>query len=405
VLQRRGWALEEAVPTVSPTSISEHFATLTDPRAERGKDHVLVDILTITLCAVICGADDWVAVATFGRVKETWLRTFLALPNGIPSHDTFGRVFRRLDPEELRRCFLDWVRAVIGEPGEDGAPGGLGRQGVAVDGKTLRRSHDRRSGKEPLHLVSAWATTSGLVVGQVATDAKSNEITAIPALLRLLALDDAIVTIDAMGCQTAIASQIVEQRADYVLALKDNQPSLHDRVRLAFADADAAVGTTLPLADLAAHTTLEKGHGRIERRRCRAIDDPDYLAFIDPDGAWPNLRSVVCIESTRRSGDTITAEARHYLSSLPADARALYQAIRGHWGIENRLHWVLDLAFHEDASRVRADHAPENLAIVRHIALNLLRRDPSRRIGLANSRFRAALDDGYLRSILNGVRA
>ena len=393
------------MPTVSPTSISEHFATLTDPRAERGKDHVLVDILTITLCAVICGADDWVAVATFGRVKETWLRTFLALPNGIPSHDTFGRVFRRLDPDELRRCFLDWVRAVIGEPGEDGAPGGLGRQGVAVDGKTLRRSHDRRSGTEPLHLVSAWATTSGLVVGQVATDAKSNEITAIPALLRLLALDDAIVTIDAMGCQTAIASQIVEQRADYVLALKDNQPSLHDRVRLAFADADAAVGTTLPLADLAAHTTLEKGHGRIERRRCRAIDDPDYLAFIDPDGAWPNLRSVVCIESTRRSGDTITAEARHYLSSVPADARALYQAIRGHWGIENRLHWVLDLAFHEDASRVRADHAPENLAIVRHIALNLLRRDPSRRIGLANSRFRAALDDGYLRSILNGVRA
>jgi len=388
-----------------PTSISEHFATLTDPRAARGKEHRLVDILTITVCAVICGADDWVAVATFGRVKETWLRTFLALPNGIPSHDTFGRVFRRLDPDELRRCFLDWVRAVIGEPGEDGAPGGLGRQGVAVDGKTLRRSHDRRSGTEPLHLVSAWATTSGLVVGQVATDAKSNEITAIPALLRLLALDDAIVTIDAMGCQTAIASQIVEQRADYVLALKDNQPSLHDRVRLAFADADAAVGTTLPLADLAAHTTLEKGHGRIERRRCRAIDDPDYLAFIDPDGAWPNLRSVVCIESTRRSGDTITAEARHYLSSVPADARALYQAIRGHWGIENRLHWVLDLAFHEDASRVRADHAPENLAIVRHIALNLLRRDPSRRIGLANSRLRAALDDGYLRSILNGVRA
>jgi len=393
------------VPTVSPTSISEHFATLTDPRAERGKDHVLVDILTITLCAVICGADDWVAVATFGRVKETWLRTFLALPNGIPSHDTFGRVFRRLDPDELRRCFLDWVRAVIGEPGEDGAPGGLGRQGVAVDGKTLRRSHDRRSGTEPLHLVSAWATTSGLVVGQVATDAKSNEITAIPALLRLLALDDAIVTIDAMGCQTAIASQIVEQRADYVLALKDNQPSLHDRVRLAFADADAAVGTTLPLADLAAHTTLEKGHGRIERRRCRAIDDPDYLAFIDPDGAWPNLRSVVCIESTRRIGETVSTEQRHYLSSVPADATVLNQVIRGHWGIENRLHWVLDLAFHEDASRVRADHAPENLAIVRHIALNLLRRDPSRRIGLANSRLRAALDDGYLRSILNGVRA
>jgi len=233
-----------------PTSISEHFATLSDPRAERGKEHLLVDILTITLCAVICGADDWVAVATFGKLKQTWLRTFLALPNGIPSHDTFGRVFRLLDPDELRRCFLTWVRAVVAAPGETGEPGTLGQQVVAVDGKTLRRSHDRRAGKEALHLVSAWAAESGLVVGQVATDTKSNEITAIPALLRLLALEGATVTIDAMGCQTAIASQIVEQGADYVLALKDNQPTLHEYVRLAFVDADAASGTTLPLAEL-----------------------------------------------------------------------------------------------------------------------------------------------------------
>ncbi len=387
-----------------PTSISEHFATLTDPRDDRGKEHLLVDILTITLCAVTCGADDWVAVATFGETKEPWLRTFLALPNGIPSHDTFGRVFRLLDPDELRRCFLGWVRTVVGAPGEDGEPGGLGQQVVAVDGKTPRRSHDRRAGKDPLHLVSAWATESGLVVGQVATGAKSNEITAIPALLKLLALEGATVTIDAMGCQTAIAAQVVEQGADYVLALKDNQPSLHERVRLAFADADAAAGTTLPLADLAAHATVEKGHGRIERRRCRAIGDPDYLAFVDPDGAWPGLRSVACVESTRRLGDVVTTEARHYLSSLPADAALLQRSIRSHWGVENRLHWVLDLAFHEDSSRVRADHAPENLAIVRHLALNLLRRDPARRIGLANSRFKAALDDAYLRSILDGVR-
>jgi predicted transposase YbfD/YdcC len=388
-----------------PTSISEQFATLKDPRSEQGKDHLLVDILTITLCAVICGADDWVAVATFGETKETWLRTILALPNGIPSHDTFGRVFRLLDPDELRRCFLNWVRAVVGEPAGDGAPGGLGQQVVAVDGKTLRRSHDRRSGTEALHLVSAWATESGLVIGQVATDTKSNEITAIPALLKLLALEGATVTIDAMGCQTAIAAQIVEQGADYILALKDNQPTLHERVRLAFVDADAAVGTALPLADLATHTTVEKDHGRIERRRCRAIGDPDYLAFIDPEHAWPNLRSVVCIESTRRIGDLTSTEARHYLSSLPADAAHLQQAIRSHWGVENRLHWVLDLAFHEDSSRVRADHAPENLAIVRHIALNLLRGDPNRRVGLKNSRFKAALNDAYLRSILDGVRA
>ncbi len=185
---------------LAATSISEHFARLTDPRAARGTEHRLIDILTITLCAVICGADDWVAVATFGELKEPWLRTFLALPNGIPSHDTFGRVFRLLDPEELRRCFLTWVRAVVAAPGEAGEPGSLGQQVVAVDGKTLRRSHDRRTGKAALHLVSAWATESGLVVGQIGTDAKSNEITAIPALLRLLALEGATVTIDAMEC-------------------------------------------------------------------------------------------------------------------------------------------------------------------------------------------------------------
>jgi predicted transposase YbfD/YdcC len=385
-----------------PTSISEHFARLTDPRTARGREHRLIDILTITLCAVICGADDWVAVATYGGAKEAWLRTFLALPNGIPSHDTFGRVFRLLDPDELRRCFLGWVQAVVGASTVGGEPGGLGEQVVAVDGKTLRRSHDRGAGKGPLHLVSAWAVESGLVVGQVATAAKSNEITAIPALLKLLALEGATVTIDAMGCQTAIASQIVEQGADYVLALKDNHEHLHSRVRSAFLDADAAVGTTLPLADLEAHTTVEKAHGRIERRRCRAIGDPAYLAFIDPDRAWKNLKSVVRIESTRRIGDAVSIEARHYLSSLPADAPRLSQVIRSHWGIENRLHWVLDLAFHEDSSRVRADHAPENLAIIRHLALNLLRRDPTRRIGLKNSRFKAALSDAYLRSILLG---
>ena len=308
------------------TSISEHFATLPDPRRDHLKAHRLVDILTIALCAVICGADDWVAVETFGRSKAAWLRTFLELPGGIPSHDTFGRVFARLDPEEFRRCFLNWVQAVVGDPGQ---------QVVAIDGKTLRRSHDRRAGKAALQLVSAWATTSGVVLGQVATDAKSNEITAIPVLLRLLALEGAIITIDAMGCQTAIATQIVEQRADYVLALKDNHEKLHERVESAFAEADKASGTTLLLGDLVASTTTDDGHGRIEHRRCRAIGDPAYLAYIDPDHAWPNLRSVICIESTRRVGDQVSTEARHYLSSLPADAPALAQIIRSHWRIEN----------------------------------------------------------------------
>lgn len=378
------------------TSINEHFATLTDPRRDHLREHALLDIVAITLCAAICGADGWVDVATFGQLKETWLRTFLALPGGIPSHDTFGRVFALLDPDEFRRCFLSWAQAVVGAPGD---------QVVAIDGKTLRRSHDRRGGQEALHLVSAWATASGLVIGQVATDAKSNEITAIPVLLKLLALEGATVTIDAMGCQTAIASQLVAQGADYVLALKDNHEKLHDRVKRAFADAASAAGTSLPLADLVPHTTHDKGHGRIEHRRCLAIGDPGYLAFIDPDGAWPHLKSVVLIESTRRIGGAVSIEARHYLSSLPADAKALSAAIRSHWGIENRLHWVLDVAFREDACRVRVGHAPENLAIVRHFALNLLRRERSRRASVATKRLCAALDDAYLRSVLNGLSA
>ena len=376
------------------TSLCEPFATLTDPRRDHLKEHRLLDIITIALCGVICGADGWAAIETFGREKEGWLRTFLALPGGIPSHDTFGRVFARLDPEEFRRCFLAWVRTVVGEPEQEV---------VAIDGKTSRRSHDRGAGKEALHLVSAWAATSGLVLGQVATDAKSNELTAIPVLLKLLDLEGAVVTTDAMGCQTAIARQIVEQRADYVLALKDNHEKLHERVRQTFADADRAAGTTLPLGDLSVDTTTDVGHGRLEQRRCRAIDDPAYLAYIDPDRAWPNLKSVVCIESTRRIGEAVSVEARHYLSSLPADAAMLARTIRRHWGIENRLHWVLDVTFHEDASRVRVGHAPENFAILRHLALNLLRQDRSSTGSLPTKRFRAALNDRYLRSVLNAL--
>jgi predicted transposase YbfD/YdcC len=380
----------------APTSISEHFATLTDPRVERCKIHPLVEIVTIALCGVICGADDWVAIEAFGQEKEAWLRTFLALPGGIPSHDTFGRVFARLDPDEFRGCFVAWVRAVVGQVGE---------QVVAIDGKALRGSHDRAAGKAALHLVSAWATASGLVLGQVATDARSNEITAIPLLLRLLDLEGATVTIDGMGCQTAIAAQLVERGADYVLALKDNHPALRERVRLAFADARDAVGTTLPLADLMPHTTTDKNHGRLEARRCLAIGDPAYLAYIDPDHRWPRLRSIVLIESTRRVGATVSTEARHYLSSLPADAAHLAETIRSHWGIENRLHWVLDVTFREDHSRVRDGHAPENLAILRHFALNLLRRDHSVRGSVATKRLRAALNDHYLRSLLTGLSA
>ena len=376
------------------TSISAHFGAITDPRAERGKEHALVEIITIALCAVISGADSWVAVEAFGRERIEWLQTFLTLRGGIPSHDTFGRVFAQLDPVEFRQCFLAWVQAVVGP---------VGKQVVAVDGKTLRRSHDRSKGKGALHLVSAWATESGLVLGQQAVESKSNEITAIPHLLRLLDLKGATVTIDAMGCQTAIARQIVTQEADYVLALKGNQSSVHDRVRLAFADARGAVGSSLALHDLDIATTVNKGHGRLERRRCWSLGDPAYLAYIDPEGAWLGLRTVVMVEAERRIGDTRSSEIRYYLSSLNSDAAMLNQAIRSHWGIETQLHWVLDVTFHEDASRVRTDHAPQNFAILRHFALNLLRQDRTTRASLPTKRFRAALSTSYLHTILSAL--
>src|SRR5215218_9071662 len=261
-----------------PTSIEVYFGHLPDPRVERTRVHRLTDLLTIALCAILCGANDWVAVETFGHAKEAWLRTFLALPSGIPSHDTFGRVFARLDPAALQHCFVAWVQAVVGE---------LPAQVVAIDGKTSRGSADRSRGQAALHLVSAWATASGLVLGQEATDAKSNEITAIPRLLRLLALDGCVVTMDAMGCQRTIAAQLQEQGADYVLALKGNQPTLHATVAAAFAETHTtAAGAWQPVEQDAAQT-LDGGHGRVERRRYTALSDPDLLACLDPTGTWP----------------------------------------------------------------------------------------------------------------------
>jgi predicted transposase YbfD/YdcC len=373
------------------TSIEACFGELTDPRVARTRAHRLGDVVTIALCAVVCGANDWVAVETFGRAKEAWLRTFLPLPGGIPSHDTFGRIFARLDPTEFRQCFLAWVQVVVGE---------LPPQVVAVDGKTSRGSGRRARGEHPLHLLSAWATASGLVLGQEATDVKSNEITALPRLLRLLALEGCVVTIDAMGCQSAIAAQIVEQGADYVLALKANQPTLHATVVAAFADAQRGGrdGWTPAVQDQA--RTWDKGHGRLERRRYTALSDPDLLACLDPTGAWPSLRSVVQVEAERRGGEQHRGETRYYLSSLPPDAALLGQVIRAHWQVENCLHWVLDVQFHEDASHVRVGHEAQNFALLRHFALNLLRQDTSVRGSLAAKRFRAALDHAYLLRLL-----
>ena len=376
------------------TSIDAHFAGLTDPRVERTRVHRLGELVTIALCAVLCGADDWVAVETFGRAKEAWLRTFLSLPGGIPSHDTFGRVFARLDPAEFQQCFLAWVQAVLGA-----MPG----QVVAVDGKTLRRSADRARGRDALHLVSAWATASGLVLGQEATAAKSNEITAIPRLLELLVLDGCVVTIDAMGCQTAIAAQVQAQGADYVLALKGNQPTLQRTVVAAFADLEPPAAAAWVPAEQDRAQPLNKGHGRVERRRYRALSDADLLACLDPTGAWPGLRSVVQVQAERRQGGRRAVETRYYLASLPPEAAVLGQAIRQHWAVENRLHWVLDVHFREDACPVRVGDGAQNLARLRHVALNLLRQEHTHRGSLATKRFRAALDDAYLRRLLAGL--
>ena len=376
------------------TSIGAHFAPLPDPRADRGQDHLLVDIITIALCAVICGADGRVAVETFGRAKVAWLRTFLALPGGIPSHDTFGRVFARLDPTEFRRCFLAWVRAVVPET--------AGRV-VALDGKTLRRSHDRTNGKAALHMVSAWAGGSGLVRGQRAVEDKSNEIGAIPALPRLLDRDGATVTIDAMGCQTAIAAPIVAQGADDALALKDHRPTLHAEVAEAFADARATAFAAYAAADHDSWRTVEQGHGRIETRRSWTIRAPALLAYLNQHDAWAGLRAIGLVERERRVGTTVSVATCHYLLSGSGNAAAFGHAARRQWGSENRVHWVLDVAFREDDSRVRLGDGAANLAVLRHFALNLLRQARAAKGGIATKRFRAALDESFLLAVLAGL--
>ena len=341
-----------------PLSIQAHFSVLPDPRIDRRRRHKLLDILAIALCAGLCGIDDWAGVELFAKLKEGWFRSFLELPGGIPSHDTFGRVFSRLDPKAFEACFRSWIMALT-----QAATEGV----VAIDGKSLRGSFDTASGKHPLHMVSAFAAGSGLCLGQVATDVKSNEITAIPALLSTLALKGCIVTIDAMGCQKEIARQIVaDAKADYVLALKGNQGTIHQDVK------DYFEAPTAPWKD-AAHSVFEetdKGHGRIEIRRVIATDN---LKWLTQRKQWRGLTSIALVESTRIIAEKETLERRYYLSSLPADAARIGNAVRAHWGIENRLHWCLDVTYNDDASRIRKDHGPQNMTVLRRLAMNLLR--------------------------------
>lgn len=371
-----------------PPSVAllEHFASVPDPRIERHRWHKLSDILVIAVCAVLCGAESYPAIEDFGYEREEWLGQFLELPAGIPSHDTFNRVLRLLDPVELQSCFLRWMHAVAEVT--DG-------EVVAIDGKALRRSFAKGTPKRAIHMVSAWATANGVVLGQRKVDTKSNEITAIPALLALLALKGCIVTIDAMGCQRDIAQKIVEQGADYVLALKGNQPTLEQAVKRFFLTSPEAE-THCSQSDYPEHS--ERGHGRVETRRAWISADLEAEVLA---AAWPGLQSIGLVEATRTVGEKTSVEQRCYLSSLPPRAPQFAQAVRKHWGIENQLHWTLDVTFREDQSRLRTGHGAENFAVLRHIALNLLRQEPSAK-SLPRKRLACALNPDYLLKVLLG---
>ena len=376
---------------MSNASLISQFADVPDPRIDRTKRHKLIDIIAIAICGVICGANDWVAIEAYGQAKESWLRQFLELPNGIPSHDTFGDVFARLDSDAFRRCFLDWVEAVA-----------VATQGqvIAFDGKCLRGSHDSLLGKNAIYMVSAWATQNHLVLGQMKVDDKSNEITAIPALLALLDVSGCIVTIDAMGCQKDIAQAIVDGQGDYVLALKENHPLLYQEVSSLFQ-------ATSPLAQQAYapdHArTVEKDHGRLEIRDCWTLSDPHGFPFLPDAAAWAKLSTLAMLRRERQFPDHTTIETAFYLSSLPGSASRVLDATRAHWGIENSLHWVLDVAFREDDQRYRTDNGPQNSAILRHIALNLLKQETTAKGGIQTKRLRAGWDDTYLLKVLGVV--
>lgn len=369
-----------------PASILCHFAALRDPRRERRRRHNLLDLIAIAICAVVAGCDDWVEVAAYGRKKLDWLKTFLPLPNGIPSHDTFSRVFRLLDPVAFQRCFVRWIEAV------QAATGG---KLVAIDGKTLRHSFDTAAGKNALHLVSAWASQNQLILGQRAVDGKSNEITAIPELLALLDLKGATVTLDAMGCQKKIVSQIREAGADYVITVKANQGTLYDDLSDFFTDCLDKDFVGVPHRSL---KSVGHGHGRDETRYYYVADVPESLRTREQ---WRDLRSVGMVYAERRIGEEIGGETRFFISSLRPEVKAFARAVRGHWGVENQLHWVLDVIFGEDQSRVRKDHGPENLAWLRRVAVSLLRNEPTK-ASVKCKRKMAGWDNDYLLSILLG---
>jgi len=374
------------MPTTTSARIQDHFNNLTDPR-RRKVTYPLINIVTIAICAVICGADDFVAIAKFGKAKKKWLSRFLDLSEGIPSHDRFNAILAAIKPEEFEACLLSWVTAL-----HEITEGEV----VAIDGKTLRRSFDAASSKSAIHMVSAWATASHISLGQVVVDEKSNEITAIPKLLKMLEIKGSLVTIDAMGCQTAIAQEIIDAEADYVLAVKENQKTLHDKISWFFLSKQAEDFRGVRVSR---HQTHEKGHGREETRQY-------FVCAVPRDWSqrkrWPGLKAVGwTISTTVRDGRTCR-EMRYYILSRKLTAKQFAAAVRGHWSIENSLHWQLDVTFQEDQSRVRKGHADANFSILRRTALSLLKNNKTLQVGVKNKRLNAAWDDDYLQQVLLG---
>jgi predicted transposase YbfD/YdcC len=373
--------------TLPALSIVHYFTNLTDPRLRRRRRHNFLDIIVIAICGTICGCKCWNEIAIYGRNKKDWLQTFLELPNGIPGPDTFRRLFARIKPAAFQACFRSWMDALAAT---------LGVKQIAIDGKTVRRSHDRGLGKSPLHVVSAWATANHLTLGQVAVNDKSNEITAIPQLLDLLVLSGAIVTIDAMGCQKEIARKIREEGGHYVLAVKRNQERL-------LADIQACMNTELEKANgkgnYSYHATTERQHGRIESRQYFTIDQP---TGIRDEALWEDLRTISMVVTERQVvGGAATSEIRYYIGSKPGKAKEYARYIRGHWGIENSLHWVLDMVYDEDRNRTRKDHGPENLTFLRRLAISVVKNAESCKGSIRSKQLQAILDDDVLEGILS----
>lgn len=365
--------------------MADYFSDLQDPRSDN-RSHLLLDIIVIAICAAICDADTWTDVELFGQAKEQWFRTFLELPHGIPSHDTFSRVFAKIDTEQFQESFRDWIAAV-----EERTGGEI----VALDGKQLRRSHDKAKGKKAIYMVSAWASENSLVLGQQKVDDRSNEITAVPQLLDMLEVTGCIVTTDAMNCQVETAKKVIENDADYVFVVKENQPRLLETIQGLFDDPNE-----MRWVDTDSETTVDEKHGRTETRQCWTTSDPEYLAYIASFADWPGLRSIGMIEARRSTKEGTSVKRRYFISSLESNAKRLLHAVRTYWGIENKLHWVLVLAFREDESRIRKGNGPENSAVLRHIALNLLRREDTAKISIRAKRKKAGWDNDYLLKVL-----